>query len=324
MRRLVQLAFLYALPGLTGCVVIPIGDLLKGPELSEQVLIEGTGIFGKEKVAIIDVEGVVRSSESSSLLFPEESTLREMKARLDAARYDPEVKAVVLRISSPGGEVTACDILHQEVMRLRRDRKIPVIASILDQGTSGAYYIAAAADRIIAHPTSVVGSIGVILYNLDLSGLLGKIGVTAAPIKSSDKKDLNSPFRPMTPEERAVLQRLVDDLYQRFVTVVDEGRSQLGKEEVLAIADGRVVSGIEAERLKLVDRTGYLSDAIEEAARAAGIETPTVVQYTRIARSGASIYGIGPEKPAARELRVSLDAGMLSVPKLYYLWHPGL
>jgi protease-4 len=324
MRRLIQLASLWALVGLTGCVVIPIGDLLKGPELSEQVLIEGTGIFGKEKVAIIDVEGVIRSSESTSLLFPEESTLLEMKARLDAARSDPEVKAVVLRISSPGGEVTACDILHQEVMRLRRDRKIPVVASILDQGTSGAYYIAAAADRIIAHPTSVVGSIGVIMYNLDLSGLLGKIGVNAAPIKSADKKDINSPFRPMTADERAILQKLVDDLYQRFVAVVDEGRTQLGKEEVLAVADGRVVSGIEAERLKLVDRTGYLADAIEEAARAAGIETPTVVQYTRIARSGASIYGIGPEKPAARELRVSLDAGMLSVPKLYYLWHPGL
>jgi len=324
MRCLFQLASLCALLGVTGCVVIPIGDLLKGPELSEQVLIEGTGIFGKEKIAIIDIEDVIRSGESTSLLFPEESTLRETKARLDAARSDPEVKAIVLRISSPGGEVTACDILHQEVMKLRRDRKIPVIASIVDQGTSGAYYIAAAADRIVAHPTAVVGSIGVILYNLDLSGLLGKIGVSAAPIKSSDKKDLNSPFRPMTDEERAVLQRLVDDLYQRFVTVVDEGRSQLGKDEVLAVADGRVVSGIEAERLKLVDRTGYLSDAIEEAARAAGIETPTVVQYTRIARSGATIYGMGPERPSARELRVSLDAGMFSTPKLYYLWHPGL
>ena len=322
MRPFPSILLAILLPAGTGCVVIPIGDLLRGPVLEEQVLFEGAD---EEKVAIIDIDGLIRGDERESVLFPEENTVAEIQSRLDRVRRDRDVKAVVLRISSPGGEVTACDVIHHEVRKLKEELKLPVVASILDQGTSGAYYIAVAGDRVLAQPTSIVGSIGVLLPSFDLSGLLTKIGVAVSPVKSSDGKDLNSPFRPPTEADRKVLQALVDDMYGRFVQVVDEGRPGLTSEEVLRIADGRVVSGGEAVKLKLVDRLGYLRDAIDEAARAAGVESPTVVRYARAPRSGANIYSQALEpRPTAGEIRVSASAALLDAPSLYYLWRPGL
>ncbi len=310
----------------SGCIVIPIGDLLRGPELTEQVLVEGAGFFSQEKIAIVDVDGVISGEESSSLLLPRENSVAEIKAKLSLLRRDPEVKAVVLRISSPGGEVTACDVIHHELQRFKKQTGIPVVASIGDQGASGGYYIAMAADVILASPTGIVGSIGVLLQHLDVSGLLGKVGVSFSPIKSADKKDLNSPFRPMTNDERAVLQRLVDDMYNRFLDVIVEGRPGLTRDEILKLADGRVVSGVEAVKLKLVDQTGYLADAIDEAVRRAGIESPTIVRYTRILKRGANIYSESETpNPGATEFQLGLKVPWVgSGPKLLYLWQPDL
>lgn len=313
-----------------GCIVIPIGDLLRGPPLGEQTLLEGAGWCSKDKIAVIDVSGTILAEERSSLLFPRENTLAETKARLDLARSDPQVKAVVLRISSPGGEVTACDVLAREIRSFKGDRKVPVVACITDIGASGGYYVASAADTIHAQPTAMVGSIGVILQSFDLSGLMATIGVANAPVKSSPQKDLNSPFRPMTEEERAVLQKLVDDMYERFLGVVAEGRPGLSKDDLRRVADGRVVSGTEAKNLGLVDAVGYLSDAIEEARKRADIDSPTIVRYTRAARSGANIYSLadlgrasdGPDRGGGG-IHLSLDAPLDATPRLYYLWRPG-
>jgi protease-4 len=319
---------LLLLPGvlfLSGCIVIPIADLLKPPVLREQVLVEGAGFFRKEKVAIIELDGLITARERGGLVLPVENAVGEVRARLDRARNDPQVKAVVLRISSPGGEVTACDVLHHEVAEFKKSTGMPVVASIGEQGTSGAYYVAMAADLVIAHPTAVVGSIGVILQHFDLSGLLGKVGVAALPVKSAAKKDLNSLFRPMTEEERTLLQSLVDDMYERFVDVVDGGRSELDRAQVLELADGRVVSGIEAEKLRLVDRTGYLADALEEARKRALIESATHVRYTRLGGSGANIYtSAAGGRPEAGALELTVRGDLLSGPQLYYLWRPGL
>lgn len=206
----------------TGCIVIPVGDLFKGPPLVEMRLEEGAGVFEKEKIAIVDIAGVITGNEQSSVLTSSPNTVSEVKTRLDWAASDPEVKAIVLRISSPGGEVTACDILYREVKRLREQIKIPVVACIQDTGASGGYYIAAASDHIMAHPTAIVGSIGVILHSFDLSQLLEKLGVKTEPVKSSDMKDLLSFFRPRTETETQVLKDLVSDMYERFVDAVDE------------------------------------------------------------------------------------------------------
>jgi protease IV len=307
-----------------GCIVIPVGDLLRGPPLAEQVLIEGAGFFAKEKIALIEIDGLISGDEGGTVLDPRENTVAETKARLQRARRDPEVRAVVLRISSPGGEVTACDVIHHEILKFKKDTGIPVVASIGDRGASGGYYVAMGADVVFANPTAIVGSIGVILQHFDISELLTKIGVHTDPIKSAEKKDLNSPLRKMTESERGVLQKVVDDLYQRFVEVVVEGRPDLKKEDVLSLADGRVVSGTEAAALRLVDRAGYLTDAIREAQERGGIESPTIVHYTRVAKSGANIYaGTNVESPRGRGLRVNLELGAWDGPRLYYLWQPG-
>jgi len=312
------------LPGfLSGCIVIPVGDLLKGPALGEQVLTEGPGVFSKRKIAIVDVSGVITGRESSHLLSHTPNSVSETKAQLDWAARDPEVKAVVLRIASPGGEVTACDIIHREIQRFREKTGAPVVACIMDHGASGGYYIACAADTIIAHPTSTVGSIGVIVQHFDLSGLLEKIGVSVDPIKSAEQKDLNSIFRKQSPDERKVLQKVVDDVYQRFIDVVVAGRPQLDKTRVTELADGRVVSGTEATALNLVDRTGYLDDAIDEARQRAGIKSPTIVRYTRRAQLGSNVYTRSDAPPvSAIDMRVTIQPELFAVPRLYYLWRP--
>jgi protease-4 len=309
----------------TGCIVIPIGDLLRGPQLQEQVLEEGAGFLFRDKIAVIEVDGVISSEEQTTFLTGgQENSVSELKARLDWAARDAEVRAVVLRISSPGGEVTACDVVHQEVKRFRERTGKPVVASIVDCGASGGYYIAAAADTILVHPTAIVGSIGVILHNFDLSGLLEKVGVAVNPVKSSEKKDLNSIFRKLSPDERQILQKLVDDMYQRFVDAVASGRSGLSREDVLKFADGRVVSGTEAVALKLADRVGYLSDAIQEAQTRAKVESPTVVRYTRRAQSGASVYTeLAAPRPTA-DLQLTLSPLRAAGARLYYLWQPAL
>jgi protease-4 len=308
---------------LSGCIVIPIGDLLKGPVLQEQVLVQGAGFFSQEKIAIIDVEGVITGEESGSVFTRQRDTVSETKARLNYVSQDPEVKAVVLRVSSPGGEVTACDVLHHEIARFKKKTGIPVVSFISGQGASGGYYLAVAGDTILANPTAIVGSIGVVLQHFDLSDLLGNIGVKVEPIKSSAGKDLNSPFRRMTGVEREVLQNLVNDMYERFVDVVTENRSELTREQVLAVADGRVLSGIEAAKAHLVDRVGYVADALEEAKQRANIQSATVVRYTRIPSSGANIYTESAvPQPSARQVHVSFPMDLTAGPKLLYLWRP--
>lgn len=310
----------------SGCVVIPLGDLLKGPPLREQVLVEGAGLFWKEKIAVVEIDGVIRGSEGSSIFFPHENTVAETLAQLELARSDSQVKAVVIRISSPGGEATACDVLHAEIRRFREETKIPVVTCIADVGASGGYYIAVAGDVVYAQPTAIVGSIGVILQSFDLSNLLRKIGVAADPVKAGAMKDLNSPLRPMTEEERKVLQTLVDSLYARFVDVVAAGRKGLSREEVLKIADGRVVSAQDAVSLKLVDKVGYLRDAIREAGELGKVRSPTIVRYTRAPRSGANVYtgvSVASQLPD-RGFELSVRGALPEAPRLYYLWCPQL
>ncbi len=307
----------------TGCIVVPVADLLKGPALEEQVLEEGAGVFSKEKVAIVDVSGIITGHEDTRLLSYTPNSVAETIARLNRIARDPEVKAVVLRIASPGGEVTACDIIHREVKRLKENKGVPVVACIMEQGASGGYYVACAADAIFAHPTSTVGSIGVIVQSFDLSALLEKIGVRVDPIMSSNKKDVNSIFRPHSEEEKKMLQKLVDDVFGRFKNVVAEGRPQIGREELEVLADGRILSGTEAAEVKLVDKVGYLEDAVEEACRRAHISSPTVVRYTRKAQLGSNIFTRQDSaSPSAVDVSLRLQPGLWTAPKIYYLWRP--
>lgn len=228
--------------------------VLRGPA-------EGGGYFGP-RVAVVKVEGIILD-------------VQDLLDDLKAYRENPSVRAVVVHVNSPGGVVGPTQEVHQALLRLREAGK-PVVASLGAVAASGGYYIAVAADRILANPGTLTGSIGVIMQMANLETLMKKVGVDYVVVKAGEYKDIGNISRAMTPEERRVLQALLDDVHAQFVTAVAEGR-KLDREQVLQFADGRIVSGAQAKALAMVDELGGLEDAIDEAARLAGIPTPPAV-----------------------------------------------
>jgi protease-4 len=278
----------------------------------------------RNKVAIIDVDGLIMNARSSGLLSDGDNPVSLFREKLDAAANDKHVKAVVLRINSPGGAVTASDIMYQELIKFRKDTNKPVVACMMDVAASGAYYLAMASDRVYAHPTTITGSIGVIMSLYNASGLLTKIGVSSDPIKSGPNKDLGSPARPMTKEERAILQGMVDSFYGQFVQIVAKGRA-LPEDQVRKLADGRIYNGAEAKKLHLVDEVGYLEDAIQAAMDMAGVQDARVVAFDRGEGFRGSIYAGMPTIPS--KINVKLDLPGFNSPTgatFMYLWEPGL
>lgn len=219
-------------------------------------LLEGSGFPGGQKLAIAELDGLILESEP---------LVRELRTHQE----NPTVRAVVLRINSPGGVVGPTQEIHAAVQRLRRSGK-PVVASLGSVAASGGYYVATAADRIYANPGTLTGSIGVVMQMANLEGLLKKVGVDYVVVKSGQYKDLGSFARAMTPEERRIVQALLDDVYNQFIEAVAQGRG-LERRVVLGFADGRIVSGQQAREIRLVDALGGLEDAIEDAARLAGL-----------------------------------------------------
>jgi protease-4 len=314
-QRLAGLAT--AILSLAGCSVVSI-DLTPRVRPLEESTVEGKGT---DKVLLIDLTGVLAEEPVFTLESrPQVPLLARVREELEKAEEDDRVRAVVLRINSPGGTVTASDILHHEITRFKERRKIPVVASILDVGASGGYYVALAADHIVAHPTTVTGSIGVLMLTVNSGGLLEKIGVSASYIKSGEFKDMGSPFRSLRPEERALFQDLIDRLYGRFVELVARSR-KLDEARVRAIADGRVHTAGEALGLGLIDRIGYLEDAIATAKAAVGLTEARVIAYHRPRQYRATIYSSAETPPSAGALP-DLARLVFSGPRFLYLWWP--
>jgi protease-4 len=230
---------------------------------------------------------------------------------------------VVLRINSPGGAVTASDIMYQDLINFRHDTGKPVLACMMDVAASGAYYLAMGCDEVYAHPSTVTGSIGVIMSLYNATGLFQKIGVATDPIKSGPNKDIGNPGRPMSDEERAILQGMVNGFYDQFVHVVMQGR-HLPEERVRVLADGRVYTGVEAQQLGLVDKVGYLEDAIRAAKDLAGVCDAAVVAYESCDGYRGSIYAGLPRIPSQINLKLDLPGLPLANGAAFmYLWQPG-
>jgi len=222
----------------------------------------------EDRIALVRVEGVILDAQA---------TIEELKRFSE----NPSIKAIVLRIDSPGGGVVPSQEIHDTVKRIRSKNNKAVIASMGSVAASGGYYIAAATDRIVANPGTLTGSIGVIMETANVEGLLQKIGVEGVVIKSGKYKDVGSPLRKMTDEERALMQAVMYDVHKQFIEAVAEGRS-LELPVAQALADGRVFTGRQAKDAKLVDELGDLDDAIQLAAEVAGIEgEPKVVEPRR-------------------------------------------
>ncbi len=310
---------------LTGCFNgLIISPTYVGGPISETIIADPQTWFCRDKVALIDVDGLLLNARTGSLLGSGDNPVSLFREKLEAAAYDERVQAIVLRINSPGGAVTASDIMYRDLLHFRRDTRKPVVACMMDVAASGAYYLAVGCDRVYAHPTTVTGSIGVIMSLYNASGLLSRVGVLSDPIKSGPNKDLGNPARPMTDEERAILQGMVNSFYDQFVQVVVRSR-HLPEERVRALADGRLYTGIDAHKLGLVDRVGYLEDAIQMAMDLACLKDATIIAYDRCEGYRGSIYAGLPKIPS--EINVKLDVPGLSNPAgatFLYLWQPGV
>lgn len=225
----------------------------------------GAPLFGP-RVAIVELEGLIAETDE---------LVRELRLHRD----NPSVRAVVIRINSPGGVVGPTQEVYDALLRVREAGK-PVVASLGAVAASGGYYAAVAADQIYANPGTLTGSIGVIMQLANVDALLKKVGVDFVVVKAGQFKDIGNPSRPMTPEERRVVQALLEDVHGQFIEAVAKGR-KLERGAVLRIADGRVFSGTQALELKMVDALGGLEDAVNAAARLANLPTPPPVERPR-------------------------------------------
>jgi len=228
----------------------------------------GSGKFAfGDKIAVIEIRGVI--TQSSGII----EELRQ---------YDEDagVKAIILRVDSPGGGVGPSQEIYREIQKIRSGQKKKIITSMGSVAASGGYYIASASDFIVANPGTITGSIGVLMEFTNIEELFKKIGIKGVVLKSGEHKDLGSPFREMTPEEKKLIQSVIDNVHQQFIQAVMEGR-KLDRSKVEPVADGRIMTGEQAKQLGLVDQLGNLQDAIETAARMVGIEGKPVVIYPK-------------------------------------------
>jgi len=250
-------------------------DFLGQDQITEVVVIQNAS---KEKVLMVDISGIISSFSNPNILNREKNILSSIRYRLEKAAEDRYIRSIILRIDTPGGEVTASDIIYNEIRLFKQKTGVPVVVLGMGVMASGGYYIASAADFIIVHPTAITGSIGVISIFPNIQELFDKLGIQVNIIKSGRMKDSGSSFREMTAEEEAVFQSVVDELYQKFLNVVLEGRKELlSREELKTIADGRIYTAGQAYELKLVDEIGYFDTAFEKAKQLAGIKNAQLV-----------------------------------------------
>jgi protease-4 len=320
MRRLAPLA-LAGLVALSGCSLVTLDFQPKIRPLEEET-VEGKG---SSKILLLDLSGVLSEDVPSFSIgtpAPRVPLLARVREELRKAEEDERVKALIVRINSPGGTITASDILYHELLAFKARKKVPVIAAIMDVGASGGYYAALAADTIVVNPTTITGSIGVVMITVNAQGLLEKIGVAPLAIKSGPLKDAGSPFRSLTEAERAVFQAIIDDMHRRFVELIARSR-KMPEDRVRGFADGRVYTADQALKLGLVDRVGYLEDVVTLAKERAGLGEAKVIMYHRPKEYRANIYSLTPP-PSTAESTLAQFAAALGGggPRFLYLWWP--
>ncbi len=252
---------------------------------------------GGKRIAVVDITGVIElSSQSMALIGPQpEGMLARLDSELKMVAKDKRVVAVIVRIDSPGGGVTASDMIYERIMRFRRETKLPVIALMMQIAASGGYYVALAADEIIAHPTTITGSIGVIMSGLNFTGLLERLGIEDQTIKAGAVKDIGSTTRKMTDEERVLLEEMVNAGRAIFIDRITASR-KLPRPDVEKIADGRILTAAGAKEAKLIDGIGYHSDAFAAVHKRTGLaETDTrVVIYRREGEPSENVFSLRP------------------------------
>ena len=275
-----------------------------------------------KKVLVINVRGFISDKPKTGLLGGKPSIVEEAVAQLRKAEQDDKVKAVLLKIDSPGGTVTASDVLYNEVRQFKERTGKKLVVAMMGTAASGGYYISLPADYILAHPTTVTGSIGVIFVRPKLEGVMKKVGIEVEVSKSGRNKDMNSPFRESLQEEKQMMHTQISELGKRFLGLVDTHR-KLAPGAMQDISTGRIFLAAEAYELGLVDQVGYLDDALVQARKLAGLaEDAKVVVYRRTAYPDDTLYNTATATVPDGSGRVALID--LKMPELttgfYYMW----
>ncbi|MDY6830824.1 MAG: signal peptide peptidase SppA [Thermodesulfobacteriota bacterium] len=324
------LLFAFLIAGILS-VVLP-GCSLPGLKLPadatdplQEFVLEGSG---PHKIALVSVNGAITDKPTRDFMSRNHpGMLDEFVAQLALAKEDPSIKALVLKVNSPGGTITASDIMYKELMDFKHQTGKPVVAALMDVAASGGYYISLPADHILAHPTTLTGSVGVIFVTPRVSGLMDKLGLDLKVRKSGKHKDMGSPFRDTTAEEDALFDAIIDDMAGRFAGLVEKHRADQ-KPDMEKIKTARIFTADDALSAGLVDRIGYLEDALAQAKKMAGLpDNAAVVTYRRTYYPNDTIYNTLVTQYGAHSgalVNIDLLEGMPALkPGLYYLWWPG-
>lgn len=281
---------------------------------------------GSGKILLISVDGLISERPRESFLRSRPSVVEDVAAQLKLARKDKDIKAVLLKVDSPGGTTTASDVIYHELMRYRQETKAKVVTVMMGLAASGGYYVALPSDHIAAHPTTVTGSVGVIFLQPRVAGLLDKIGVGVDVSKSGLHKDMGSPFRDSTPEEKKLTEGMVKAQAARFLDLVQQHR-KLEPAALTIVASARVFTADEAMSLGLIDSVGYMEDAVATAASLSGLpKDARVVTYRRRPGPDATWYQASAEAEDTRPSLIHLGLDSLLPPQagFYSVWAPAL
>ncbi len=315
------LSALAALLLLSGCGVPKIGFLTPDQVPLQESTLQGSG---KDKVAVITVRGLLSNQPKSGFIKKKPSMVQEVVSQLRKAESDGNIGAVILKVDSPGGSVTASDQLYHEIAAFKNRTGIKVVAAMMDVAASGGYYLSLPADHIQAHPTTLTGSVGVIFIQPRFYGMLDKMGVKIDVNRSGANKDMGSPFREPTEEEERIIQDLTDKLADRFLERVAKHRKP-DSQQMKDIASGRIYLAEDAKAAGLVDSIGYLDDAIKQAIKLAGLPADAkVVVYRRADYPNDNIYNAATSWEGSGELSMInidlLDTLSAMNAGFYYVW----
>jgi protease-4 len=276
------------------------------------------------RVAVIDVDGLLLNQSLTGLYSVGENPVAAFREKLEAAARDPLVRAVVVRVNSPGGGVAASDLMAEELRRFRNATGKPAVASLLDVATGGAYYLAAGCDRIVALPTTITGAIGAVVNHANLEDAMAALNLHVEAIKAGPLVDMGTVAAPLSDNARALFQEMADGFRDRFATRVQICRRTMTDADRKALADGRIVAAPRAMAIHLIDQMGYPDDAVAEAERLAGLAGSEVVLFQRAGYPVRSIYATVPNVPLQSELIPLSYPGLerTKLPTFLYLWQP--
>ena len=332
MSKMIQsILIVFLLFSLEACVI---GNSVKFPtlgpdkeaELLEHVM-EGTD---KDKILILSIDGVISETPTGASIFGGgggESTVSAIINDLIKASFDKDIKGVILKVNSPGGTVTGSDLIYRELMKYKVSTGIPIVALFMDKAASGGYYVAMAADKIVSLPTSVTGSVGVILSGFNVKEGLDKLGVKDQSITSGQNKAIGSPFLEMKPEQKMILQSIVSNLYERFFSIVKLNRQNVPEQKLREICDGRIFTADQALKEGMIDKVGYIEDTIMELMKmekysknaSPNNTRPRLVYYSHIKQKVRSVYQIMAEESNQFSTLENLLKATTEI-KFMYLW----